>query len=85
MMYNTIDAIRRMLINDLFVEMSEAEIGLDDNLQSVIGLDSIGFAELRILSERKFNVQIPDEEYTPDNFSTVRRLAMLVERLRTGG
>jgi acyl carrier protein len=78
-----IAAIRRMLINDLFVELTAEQIGLDDGLQTVVGLDSIGFGELRILCERKFNVEISDEDYSPENFSSVRRLATLVERLQT--
>jgi acyl carrier protein len=74
--------IRRMLVNDLFVELPEDQIGLDDGLQTVVGLDSIGFSELRILCERKFNVEISDEEYSPENFSSVRKIATLVERLQ---
>ena len=57
--------IRRMLVNDLFVELAEEKIGLDDGLQTVVGLDSIGFSELRILCERKFDVQISDDDYAP--------------------
>jgi acyl carrier protein len=78
-------AIRRALVNDLFVELPEAEIGLDDGLQTVVGLDSIGFSELRILCERKFDVQIADDDYVPETFSSVRRLANLLLRLRGQG
>ena len=74
--------LRRMLVNDLFVEMPEEKIGLDDGLQTVVGLDSIGFSELRILSERKFQVTISDDDYVPENFSSVRRVATLVLRLQ---
>ena len=74
--------LRRMLVNDLFVELPEEKIGLDDGLQTVVGLDSIGFSELRILCERKFGVQISDDDYTPDNFSSVRRIATLIGRLQ---
>ena len=77
-----IATIRRMLVNDLFVELPEDKIGLDDGLQTVVGLDSIGFSELRILCERKFNVQISDDDYTPENFSSVRRITTLVDRLQ---
>jgi acyl carrier protein len=73
--------IRRMLVNDLYVELPEADIGLDDGLQSVVGLDSIGFSELRILCERKFAVAIDDDDYVPENFGSVRRVANLVTRL----
>ncbi len=74
--------LRTMLVNDLYVELQQDQIGLDDGLQTVVGLDSIGFSELRILCERKFNLQISDDDYTPDNFSSVRRIANLVTRLR---
>jgi acyl carrier protein len=77
-----IATIRSLLVNDLFVELTVDQIGLDDGLQTVVGLDSIGFGELRILCERKFSVQVSDEDYSPENFSSVRRLATLIERLQ---
>ena len=77
-----IATLRRLLVNDLYVELAEDQIGLDDGLQNVVGLDSIGFSELRILCERKFGVEISDEEYSPENFSSVRKIATLVERLQ---
>ncbi len=76
--------IKQMLVNDLFVEVPEDKIGLDDGLQTVVGLDSIGFSELRILCERKFNVQIDDADYSPENFSSVNRVANLIVRLKGG-
>lgn len=76
--------IKQMLVNDLFVEVPEEKIGLDDGLQTVVGLDSIGFSELRILCERKFNVQIDDADYSPENFSSVNRVANLIVRLKGG-
>lgn len=75
-------ALRRILVNDLFVEVPEDQIGLDDGLQTVVGLDSIGFSELRVLCERKFGVEISDEDYTPEHFSSLRRVATLIERLQ---
>jgi acyl carrier protein len=79
-----IAALRRMVVNDLFVEIEEDKIGLDDGLRTVVGLDSVGFVEMRVLCERRFNVQINDEDYTPENFSSIRRLATLIERLQSG-
>jgi acyl carrier protein len=76
-----IATIRRTLVNDLFAELSEEQIGLDDGLQAVVGLDSIAVGELRIICERKFDVQISDDDYSPENFSSVRRLADLIDRL----
>ena len=77
-----IATIKKMLVEDLYVEVPEEEIGLDDGLQSVVGLDSVGFVELRVLCERKFDVQIDDEDYVPENFSSVNLVANLVERLQ---
>ena len=77
-----ITALRRMIVNDLFVEIAEDAIGLDDGLHTVVGLDSIGFVELRMLCERNFNVQINDDDYTPENFSSIRLLANLIDRLQ---
>jgi acyl carrier protein len=72
-----------MLVNDLFVELPPEQIGLDDGLRNVVGLDSVGFVEVRVLCERRFGIQIGDEDYTPDNFSSVRRLATLIQRLQS--
>ena len=77
-----IAALRRMLVNDLFVELTEDQIGLDDGLQTIVGLDSIGFSELRVLCERKFNVQVSTEDYIPENFSSLRRVTQLMLRLQ---
>jgi acyl carrier protein len=78
-----IASLRRLIVNDLFVEIPEEQIGLDDGLQTVIGLDSVGFVELRVLCERRFNVEINDDDFTPANFSTLRRLAQFLARLQS--
>jgi acyl carrier protein len=77
-----IAALRKMIVNSLFVEIAEEQIGLDDGLRTVVGLDSVGFVELRVLCEQKFNVEINDEDYTPENFTSIRVLAQLIERLQ---
>ena len=76
------DSLRRMLVNELYVEVPEEEIGLDDGLRTVVGLDSIGFVELRVLCEKRFNIEISDADYTPENFTSIRLLANLIERLQ---
>jgi acyl carrier protein len=77
-----IASLRRMIVNELFVEIPEEQIGLDDGLQSIVGLDSLGFVELRVRCEQRFNVEITDDDYTPENFSSIRRVANLIDRLR---
>jgi acyl carrier protein len=77
-----IPALRKIVVDDLFVEITEEEIGLDDGLRTVIGLDSVGFVELRVICEQKFNIEIDDDDYTPENFTSIRLLAGLIDRLQ---
>ncbi|HEY1208080.1 MAG TPA: acyl carrier protein [Terracidiphilus sp.] len=78
-----IAALRKMIVNDLFVEIAEENIGLDDGLRTVVGLDSVGFVDLRALCEHRFNIEISDDDYTPENFTSIRLLANLIDRLQT--
>jgi acyl carrier protein len=78
-----IASLRKIIVNDLFVEIAEDDIGLDDGLRTVVGLDSVGFVEMRVLCEQKFNIQISDDDYTPENFKSVRVLAELIDRLQS--
>jgi acyl carrier protein len=74
--------LKKILVSNLFVEIPEDQIGLDDGLQSVIGLDSVGFLELRVLCEDKFKVQISDEDFSTDNFRSLNRIASLIANLQ---
>jgi acyl carrier protein len=75
------EAIKRILIDDLFVDVPQSEIGLEDGLRDVLGLDSLGFTELRTQCEYLFGVTISDKDFVPENFSSVRTLTRLVSRL----
>jgi acyl carrier protein len=78
-----IAALRKMVVEDLFVEIAEEDIGLDDGLRTVVGLDSVGFVEMRVLCEQRFKIQISDNDYTPENFTSIRLIASLIDRLQT--
>jgi len=78
------DTIKSILAEDVFVEVPPGEMREDDSLRDVYGLDSIGFVELRVQSEQRFGITIPDEEFTQESFATIRDLAALVSRLREG-
>jgi acyl carrier protein len=77
--------IRKILNTELFIETPADEIGLDDSLRAVHGLDSLGFVELRVQCEDLFDVQISDEDFSPENFQDVRSVAGLVRRLQEEG
>ncbi|MFC4465248.1 acyl carrier protein [Streptomyces xiangluensis] len=74
--------IKSVLVNDLFVEVPHERIGPDDSLRDVIGLDSLGFMELRVQCENKFSVSISEEDFAPENFTNIRSIIDLILRLR---
>jgi len=77
-----INTIKSILIDELFVETPKEKMGLDDGLQSVMGLDSLGFVELSFQCEKNFNVKISNDDFNAENFSTLNKLATLIERLQ---
>lgn len=74
--------IKRILVDDIFVAVPQSQIGQDDSLRDVLGLDSLGFVELRAQCEDVFGVTIIDDEFVPENFATVDAVTQLVSRLR---
>lgn len=81
---DTASVITDLMVTGLFLDVPREQIGLDDGLQSVLGLDSVGFLELRVLCERRFNIRISDDQFNSENFRSVRRLAGLVNHLTNG-
>ncbi|MCE7004701.1 acyl carrier protein [Kibdelosporangium philippinense] len=75
-------SIGSMLVTDLFVEIPEDRMTPDDRLRGDLGLDSLGFVELRVQCENTFGITISDAEFTPENFTSIRTVADLVRTLR---
>ncbi len=76
-------ALKRILVTELFVEVPEEQIDPDAGLQSTYGLDSVAFLELRVLSERRFDIAISDADFAPEHFGSLNRLARLITALRS--
>lgn len=70
--------IKAILANDLFVERRPEDISDTESIRNSLGLDSVGFIELRLQVEQSFGTTITDEEFTPENFATVETLAMFI-------
>ncbi|GGQ65172.1 acyl carrier protein [Couchioplanes azureus] len=79
---NVEQTICKIMNTELFVETPADRIDLDESLRDGYGLDSLGFVELRVQCEDLFAVQIGDDDFTPENFSTVRSVANLVRKLQ---
>jgi len=75
------EGIKEILSKEIFVEVPVEEMHDDDSLRDVFGLDSLGFVELRTQAQSGFGVQIPDAEFTPENFATIRSVTAMVRRL----
>ena len=77
---DTEERLKTILIDDLYVEVSKDSIKADDSLRDALGIDSLGFVELKEQIEAKFALVIADKEFTPENFSTIRSLTTMIER-----
>jgi acyl carrier protein len=74
------DCLKDILIEDLFVEVEKHRILPAHSLRLDLGIDSLGFVELREQVEKRFNIAVPDDEFTPENFSSISSLASLIAR-----
>lgn len=76
------DCLKDILHEDLFVEIDKDKILPSHSLRQDIGIDSLGFVELKTQVESRFGIAISDDDFTPENFATLSSLAGLVERQR---
>ena len=74
------DYLRDILIEDLFVEFEKDRILPTYSLRQDLGIDSLGFVELREQVEKRFSIVISDDDFTPENFSTLSSLTSLINR-----
>ena len=74
------DCLRDILIEDLFVEFDKDMILPTYSLRQDLGIDSLGFVELREQVEKRFSIIISDDDFTPENFATISSLTSLIDR-----
>jgi len=74
------DCLRDILVEDLFVEFEKEKILSTYSLRQDLGIDSLGFVELREQVEKRFSIVISDDDFTPENFSTLSSLTSLINR-----
>ena len=71
--------IRDCIAENLGVE-SPGDLALDAPLLEGNLLDSVGIYELVVYLEKRYRIEILDEEVVPENFSTISLVARLVEK-----
>jgi acyl carrier protein len=74
------DCLRDILIADVFVEIEKDRILSTASLRQDLGIDSLGFVELKTQVEKRFSIVISEDEFTPENFSTISSLTGLIHR-----
>jgi acyl carrier protein len=63
-----VERLRNIVATRLDVDISPDRIGLTDGFLSVVGIDSVGFIELRYQCEEEFGIRIDENDFVPDNF-----------------
>jgi acyl carrier protein len=77
-------AIREFLVHELLYDKGLSELSADESLLEEGLLDSLGILRTVAFCEEQFGVSIPDAEVLPENLESVRAIAALVERCRSG-
>jgi acyl carrier protein len=73
------DKIRQFVIQRFPLAQQGALDAEQDLLQTGV-IDSLGILELVNFLAEEFSVVVEDDELLPENFSSIRRLAVFVER-----
>ncbi|MGI5500343.1 acyl carrier protein [Lentzea sp. CA-135723] len=81
---DTLQAIKRILVSDVLVEIPPELMRPEDELREGYGMDSLGFVELRVQCEEVFGVRISDEEFAADKLETLGDVVSLVDGLAGG-
>lgn len=80
-MENVENCLKDILIEDLYVEFEKDKILPTHSLRQDLGVDSLGFVELKDQIEKRFEVVIGDDDFTPENFATISSLIGLINTL----
>lgn len=79
---STEDILREFLTKDLGWTGKPADLTLDYDLLENGVVDSLGIVNLVGLIERRFGVEIPDDQLVAENFVSIRALSKLIEPLK---
>ena len=71
------EKLKELLVDEL--QIDEADITLDAKLSTDLGINSIELADLVMLCEEKFNIEIDDVDI--HNFVTVKDVVTYLENL----
>lgn len=70
------------VIKEYVEEGDDVEVDVDTPLITGGIVDSFSMVSLKRFLEKKYQIQIPDAEATPEAFDSVSRISELVDRVR---
>jgi acyl carrier protein len=73
------------VIEEYVDEDDDIEVDLDTELISGGLVDSFSMVSLKRFLEKKYDIQIPDADATPEAFDSVNKISALVDRFRNQG
>ena len=74
--------VRDYVIREYLEEGDDREVTETTRLISGGIVDSFSMVSLKRFLEKKYNIQIPDADATPDAFDTVQSIVTLVQRFQ---
>ena len=73
--------VKEMLVERLFLDVTPDQIGDGDNLIERFAIDSVRIFEVVVGLEENFGVNVAEEEFEVDKFSTPLKIAELIASL----
>jgi acyl carrier protein len=70
--------LKKIVAEKLDLDIPESQIKEEAGFSSEVGVDSIGFIELRFQCEETFKIQVSEEEFGPDNFFSCKTLSEFI-------
>jgi len=74
------DVVLEYIIDEYVDEDDDLDIGVDSPLISSGIVDSFSMVSLKVFLEKKYDIRIPDDEATPEEFDTVTKIVELVKK-----
>ena len=72
--------IERFIVDELIPKGRRARVDPDESLLTIGEIDSLALLQLIAFVEEQFGVSVEDDELTRDNFQTINRIKLLVEK-----
>lgn len=77
---DVIEELEKYLLKEVAVETGRESLLPEDDLLMQGIIDSLGIVQLTAFMEKKFGIQVLDDEMVPDNFQTLKALSGFVEK-----